>query len=102
MSSPSPAPSVTRAAIARDVSIQLVGRVVNLAIGVVVTVLIVRQLGVDGNGEWTTMLAGLAIVGIIGELGMEAVAVRKAAADPAEKANWLGALLVIRVATSIP
>jgi O-antigen/teichoic acid export membrane protein len=102
MFSASPAPPVTRAAAVRDISIQLVGRIANLALGVVVTIVTVRTLGVQGNGQWATLLAGVAIVGNIGQFGMESVAVRKAAADPAETANWLGALLVMRIVFSVP
>lgn len=92
----------TRAQAARDVTVQLVGRVGNLALGVVVTILIVRTLGVDRNGEWVTLLAATTLVGTLTELGLETVAVRRAAAEPEEAASWIGALLVLKVALAIP
>jgi O-antigen/teichoic acid export membrane protein len=92
----------TRGAAVRDVAIQLVGRVGNLALGVVVTILIVRGLGVDGNGQWVTLLAVQAIVGTVAELGLEPNAVRRAAAAPEEEGEWLGALLVLRLLLALP
>ncbi|MCW3000626.1 MAG: flippase [Solirubrobacterales bacterium] len=93
---------VTRAHATRDVLVQLGGRAANLALGVVATVLIVRTLGVEGNGQWATLLAVTAIFSTIGELGLEPTAVRRAAAAPGEEAGWLGALLGLRLLTAVP
>jgi O-antigen/teichoic acid export membrane protein len=96
------APTAEQTRPVRDVGIQLVGRVVNLALGVVVTVVLVRALGVEGNGRWATLMAVTTIAGYLGELGMEPAAVRRAAADRAAEPAWLGALLVVRLALAIP
>jgi len=95
-------PAGLRGRAARDVGVQVVGRVMNLGLGLVVTVVIVRTLGVAGNGYWATLIAVQAIVGTLGELGLEATAVRRAAAAPGETRSWLGTLLVLRIALAVP
>ena len=84
-----------------DIGVQLVGRVVNLALGVVVTALLARALGGNGFGVWSTLLAISGLVGVLGDLGLEQVALRRAAAEPELEAEWLGALVNLRAATSL-
>lgn len=85
-----------------DIAVQVVGRFLNLALGVVVTLLIVRALGARGFGEWSTILAVTQIAGNLGELGLGQVAVSRAATDPGHDASWLGALLSLRLLLAIP
>ena len=85
----------------RDVAIQVVGRLWNLALGVIVVVVITRALGVDGNGKWTTLLAISSITAYIIDPGLQTATIRLAAAQPAREASWLGALLSLRLATGI-
>ncbi|MGD0274335.1 MAG: oligosaccharide flippase family protein [Gaiellaceae bacterium] len=84
-----------------DIGVQLVGRVVNLALGVVVTALLARTLGGSGFGVWSTLLAISSLVGVLGDLGLEQVALRRAAAEPELEAEWLGALVILRAVTSM-
>jgi O-antigen/teichoic acid export membrane protein len=97
-----PAPEVDGRRGSRDVLLQVGFRVLNLALGLVVTVLIVRTLGQAGYGRWTTLMAIYAILGYFSSLGMETVAVREAAARPEETGAWVGALLVTRLALTLP
>jgi O-antigen/teichoic acid export membrane protein len=92
---------ITRAHAARDVFIQVVGRIGNLLLGIVVVITITRKLGVDGTGEWSTLLAISTLTGYIVEPGLQPTALRMAAADPDEEADWLGALVMLRVLTGI-
>lgn len=87
---------------AGDVIIQVAGRVFNLVLGVVVTVLIVRLLGDEGYGEWSTAFAIIGIGGYFADFGFEQVAVRRAAAEPEREAEWIGALLTLRFALAVP
>jgi O-antigen/teichoic acid export membrane protein/tetratricopeptide (TPR) repeat protein len=92
---------ITRRHAVRDVLVQVIGRLANLLIGVVVVATIARALGVDGNGEWTTLMAIAAITGYILEPGLSPTALRMAAAEPSEEPRWLGALLAMRLFTGI-
>ncbi len=76
---------------------QVVVRVINLAIGVVVTALVVRTLGRVGYGQWSTIFVVLTLIGYFVNLGMETVAVREAARDPEHEAEWLGAVMMARL-----
>jgi O-antigen/teichoic acid export membrane protein len=96
------AAAVGRRRAAVDVAIQLVGRFANLALGVVVTALIVRSLGEEGFGEWNTLYAITALAGMLGQFGLEQATVRQAAAHPEQERELLGALLGLRVAVMVP
>ena len=88
-----------------DIAVQLVGRVVNLALGVVVTLVLARTLGSRGFGQWSTIFAIGQIAGNIGELGLSQVAIARAAgadSEPASAEHWLGALLTLRLLLAVP
>jgi O-antigen/teichoic acid export membrane protein len=85
-----------------DIAVQVIGRFGNLALGVVVTLVIVRTLGSTGFGQWSTIFAVTQIATNFGELGLPQVAVSRAARDPEKEADWLGALLSLRVLLAIP
>jgi O-antigen/teichoic acid export membrane protein len=89
-------PSAGRAV--SDIARQIAGRLVNGLLGVVVAVLVARGLGQDGFGRWSTLLAVVALATPLTELGMQQVAVARAAARPDQEAPWLGALVGIRLA----
>lgn len=86
----------------RDVFVQVATRVLNLALGIVVTILVVRILGDSGYGQWMTILTSFQLVGFFTSLGLEAVAVREAVADPEHAGDWIGALVVTRMALTLP
>jgi O-antigen/teichoic acid export membrane protein len=86
----------------RDVLVQVLTKVANLGLGIVVTALIVRSLGQEGYGQWVTLLSAFALIGYFTSLGLEAVTVREAAADPHSAAQWVSALLVTRLLLTIP
>lgn len=85
-----------------DVTVQIVARILNLALGVVVTLVIVHALGSRGFGVWSSLFAITQIAASFGELGLNEVAVNRAASDPEHEASWLGALFSLRVLTAIP
>ena len=77
-------------AISWDIAVQLVGRFGNLALGIVVTALLARTLGDAGFGVWSTLLAISSLLGVIGNMGLEQVALRCAVAEPGREPQWLG------------
>ena len=100
-----PAPkslNVGRRRVVGDIGIQFVARVGNLVLGVVVTLILVRALGVRGFGQWSTLLAIAQITISFGDLGLTQVAVSRAASNPNMQPQWLGALLGLRLLLSVP
>jgi O-antigen/teichoic acid export membrane protein len=85
-----------------DIAGQLAGRVLNVALGVVVTIVLVRALGDSAFGQWSTILAVVQITGYLGALGLEQIAVRKAAEEPEREHEWIGGLLSLRIALALP
>jgi O-antigen/teichoic acid export membrane protein len=85
-----------------DIAVQVIGRIGNLVIGIVVTLIVVRALGSSGFGEWSTIFAITQIATNFGELGLNQVAISRAASDPAEERDWLGALVSLRLLIAVP
>lgn len=85
-----------------DVAVQLGGQVVNIALGIVTTVVIVRALGASRYGEWATVLAIIDLFVMVGNLGLETVAVRLAAQEPEREGAWVGAATSLRLLTALP
>lgn len=85
-----------------DVGIQLGGQIVNVALGIVTTVVLVRALEATRYGEWATILAVIDLVAMVGNLGLETVAIRLAAQEPEREGAWVGAAASLRMAIAIP
>lgn len=94
-------PALRRRAL-KDVAIQVAARIGNLALGVVVTALLARSLGDVGFGQWMTILTTFQLVGVFTTLGLDQAAMREAARHPDETHVWIGALVVARVALTVP
>jgi O-antigen/teichoic acid export membrane protein len=90
--------AASRATAGRDIAGQIVLRTLNLALGVGVTLLLVRALGTDGFGRWSVLLAVIGFISYFGSLGLAQVAVERAAADPERSPHWFGALITLRLA----
>jgi O-antigen/teichoic acid export membrane protein len=99
---PTSARHATRQRAASDILMQVVVRIVNLAIGVGVTVLVVRTLGEAGYGQWSTVLIVIGLIGYFANFGMEEVAVREAAREPESEHEWIGAVVLLRLAVLVP
>jgi O-antigen/teichoic acid export membrane protein len=93
---------VSRRRATLDVLVQIAGQVGNVALGVVVTLLIVRGLGPARFGEWSTILAVVGLLGYLVDLRLESVAVRHVAAQPERESDWIGALLTLSLAIAVP
>lgn len=81
---------------------QVVVRVLNLGLGVLVTALVARALGTTLYGQWSTIFIVLGLVGYFASFGMEKVVVREAAADPDSEHEWLGAMMLVRLSLLVP
>ena len=108
MGAPSDAPGTAAIATASarratvDVAIQVVGRALNLLLGIFVTALVARLLGDEGYGRWTTIFVVVSFTSYLTDLGIRGVAVQRAAADPRRAPEWIGAFLSIRFMVAIP
>jgi O-antigen/teichoic acid export membrane protein len=87
---------------ASDIALQIVAQVLNLALGIIVFRLVARTLGPTRYGQWSTLLAIIDLVGIVGSLGLENVAVRFATAEPEREDVWIGAVMTLRAALTVP
>jgi O-antigen/teichoic acid export membrane protein len=85
---------------ALDVVAQVVGRLGNLALGVVATAVLARALGEYGFGQWSTIVLIATLLGPLNDLGLLPVAVRRASSE--NDPRWLGALVSARAGLSIP
>jgi O-antigen/teichoic acid export membrane protein len=85
-----------------DVAVQIVARIANLALGVVVTLVLVHALGNSSFGLWSTIFAITQITSSFGELGLSQIAVSRAASEPEREPDWLGALLSLRLLLAFP
>jgi len=99
---PSLARHATRQRAARDILMQVVVRVANLAMGVVVTALVVRTLGDAGYGQWSTLFVIIGMVGYLANFGMEGVALREAARSPEDEREWIGSVMMLRLLVLAP
>ncbi len=99
---PSTASTATRQRAARDILVQIVARVFNLALGVIVTGLVARTLGTTLYGEWSTIFVILGLVGYFSSFGMEKVVIREVAANPELEHEWFGAMMFVRFSLLIP
>ncbi|MEA2402138.1 MAG: hypothetical protein QOK00_2541 [Thermoleophilaceae bacterium] len=94
--------AASRATAGRDIVGQMLLRAVNLALGIGVTLLLVRTLGADGFGRWSVLLAVFGFVSYFASLGLAQVTVERAAADPERSPHWFGALVTLRLALAGP
>lgn len=100
-----PSPSEPRIGARRltlDVAVQIIARILNLALGVVVTLILAHALGSRDFGLWSTLFAITQITASFGELGLSQIAVSRAAREPEREADWLGGLLSLRLLLAIP
>lgn len=85
-----------------DIAVQVLGRALNLALGVGVTLVIVRSLGAHSFGVWSSLLAITQIAANLGELGLGQVAIGRAASEHEHESEWLGALVAVRLILAVP
>jgi O-antigen/teichoic acid export membrane protein len=99
---PTLARETTRHRAASDIAMQIAVRVGNLAIGAVVTALVVRTLGQTAYGEWSTSFVALVLVAYFANFGMQGVALREASRDPEHEHEWIGAVMYLRLLVVVP
>jgi O-antigen/teichoic acid export membrane protein len=99
---PTLARHATRQRAANDIVMQVVVRIANLALGVVVTALVVRTLGKAGYGQWSTIFVVIGLIAYFSNFGMEEVALREAAREPDREHEWIGSVMLLRIGVLAP
>src|ERR1700694_5646462 len=76
----------------------LAARVVSRLASLVVVIVLANALGATNYGRYTTLIAYLALVSVIADLGFNPLYTREAARNRKELGDYLGTLLVLKVA----
>jgi O-antigen/teichoic acid export membrane protein len=87
--------------VAFNTTVQLVARLGAIALALVSFALVTRYLGVEGFGEYALVLAFLALLVPISDVGLTAIGVRELAAHRDEEERLVGNLLGLRLAVAL-
>jgi O-antigen/teichoic acid export membrane protein len=85
---------------ARNTAVQIVGRVISTALGVVGVALIARYLGTAGYGHYSTVTAFLQLVAILADFGLYLTLLHELGSTPEHEHAWrFGSGLTLRLIT---
>lgn len=87
--------------IATNVLVQIAARAVTMAVGVVTVSLTARTLKTEGYGVWSAVSSYVGIFSVLTELGFVTVATQRMASEPEREAEWLAALVEVRIVVSL-
>ena len=87
--------------IASNVLIQIAARVFTMAVGVVTVSLTARTLRTSGYGVWSGVSSYVGLFAVLTDLGFVTVATQRMASEPEREAEWLGALVSVRIVASL-
>lgn len=94
--------NISRRRTAADIAVQLSGWPLNIVLGIVVMFVLVRMLGAQRFGEWSTIAVTVEIATTFATLGVEGVAIKHIAGDSEQADEWLSSLVMIRTVLSVP
>lgn len=80
---------------------QVAGRLITAATGLIVTRLVIHQLGATGFGEFQIAVSYVTIFWMLTDFGLNAVVVRKMSAEPEKEEKYFNGLITLRVALSL-
>ncbi|HZQ49879.1 MAG TPA: flippase [Candidatus Dormibacteraeota bacterium] len=92
-------PALGRRAVANTAFI-LAARTASKLVSLVVVVVLANALGADGYGRYTTLIAFSALVSVLADFGFNPLYTREAARNPERLGDFLGTLLILKVALS--
>ncbi len=93
--------SATTIKIASNTIYQIIGKVTTMSITVLGTILITRFYGRESYGEFSLMQSWPALVFIIADFGLNAIATRELSKDFSKAGKYLGNILFLRIAFSV-
>ncbi len=91
----------TSTKIASNTIYQMVGKAATMSITILATILITRLYGREAYGEFSIMQSWPALVYIIVDFGLNAIATRELAKDFSKASHYLGNILIMRFAFSM-
>lgn len=80
--------------------VQVAGKAASTALGFVVIAIVARALGPTGAGHYYTALAFLQIIGVLADLGLYIVLIKKLAEDPTNADAWASTAFTLRLITA--
>lgn len=80
---------------------QVAGKIASTALGFVVIAIVARALGTTGSGHYYTALAYLQVFGVLADLGLYIVLLKKLAEDPDNADAWSSTAFTIRLITAL-
>jgi O-antigen/teichoic acid export membrane protein len=89
------------ARVARNTILQVVGKVIGAAIGLLVVALLTRYLHQSGYGQYATVLAYVGFLSVVADLGLYLVANRELALPNADQPRVVGNVVGIRLVSAI-
>lgn len=97
--STSPTPNFARA-VGRNTIVQFVGKIIGTILGFATSVLILRYLHPEGNGQYTTAMAYLGFFSVVADLGLYLILIRDINKPGANVERIVGNLLALRWASA--
>lgn len=80
---------------------QLVAKIVHLSVNVVSSLAIIHHLGPRGYGDYVIVVTVAGLSGLVGDFGLNKLAVREIARRPDSEADVLGSLLTARLCLGV-
>jgi O-antigen/teichoic acid export membrane protein len=87
--------------IASNIVVQLAARAITITVSIVTVSLTARTLDPTGYGVWNGVSSYIALFTVLSDLGFTIAATQRMAAEPEREAEWLGALLGVRIGMSL-
>lgn len=80
--------------------VQVAGKIASTALGFAVIAIVARALGPSGSGHYYTAFAFLQVFGVLADLGLYIVLLKKLAEDPDNADAWSSVAFTIRLITA--
>ncbi len=87
--------------IAHNTIIQIFGKGISTAIGIVVIGMLTRYLGASGFGQYTTIMAFLQFFGVLVDMGLYIVLVKKISEPEADQSRWVSNIFTLRLISAV-
>jgi O-antigen/teichoic acid export membrane protein len=91
----------TRRRVASNTAVQVAGKAVVLALGVVSIAVLTRYLGPGGYGRYTLALMYMQLFGVLADVGLFTTVVREISKDPSRTDELVGNTLALRLLLSV-
>lgn len=91
---------ISKFKIAANTLVQILGRFITSGVTFLVTILVARQFGVEGYGEFTKIMTYVAYFYLVADFGFNAVVLRKISDQEEKLGKFFTNLLGLRIATA--